>query len=224
MISPSSIDHIEHRYTRMVTGEKFYPYRVQRQYDIPAIAHHLSMICRFTGATSEFYPVAQHCLLCSALGRLSRMSARTQMVLLLHDAEEAMFNDLNPVAKHIAGDEYKKIAKTHRDAIVQQCIGVEPWKMIDWREIKRIDDLACNIEGSKFVRGFRDKEYARQALAIYGKWPELEGDLPPSTIRKRYIDRYLELAKEMNCHPKTSEDANPRGLNQDGIGLARRMS
>ena len=72
------------------TGKKFYPLdpRVE-DIDFVDIAHHLSMICRFGGATTEFYSVAEHCLLLSY-----EASDENALWALLHDAAEAYVGDM----------------------------------------------------------------------------------------------------------------------------------
>src|SRR5687767_12883862 len=52
------------------------------------IAHHLSMLCRFTGAVRQFYSIAQHSVLVSAL-----CDPEDALAGLLHDAEEYVFAD-----------------------------------------------------------------------------------------------------------------------------------
>ncbi len=61
--------------------------------NITDIAHHLSNICRFTGATSKFYSVAQHCYHVSC-------HCATPLEGLLHDASEAYIADISTPLKH----------------------------------------------------------------------------------------------------------------------------
>lgn len=64
--------------------------------DIQDIAHHLSNLCRFTGAVRNFYSVAQHCVYVSGL-----IGGPTMALMgLLHDAAEAYVNDLSTPIKH----------------------------------------------------------------------------------------------------------------------------
>ena len=57
--------------------------------DIADIAHSLSMQCRFNGHTTQFYSVAQHCMLVADL-----VPAEHQLAAMLHDATEAYVGDL----------------------------------------------------------------------------------------------------------------------------------
>jgi uncharacterized protein len=63
--------------------------------NIADIAHHLSMICRYTGAVRQFYSVAQHCVMVSKV-----CAAADAQAGLLHDAEEYLFNDLSRPVKY----------------------------------------------------------------------------------------------------------------------------
>lgn len=61
---------------------------------IADIAHHLSMICRFTGAVKRFYSVAEHSV------HVSHLVPRADALAgLMHDATEAYLTDVNKPVK-----------------------------------------------------------------------------------------------------------------------------
>jgi uncharacterized protein len=66
---------------------------------IEDIAHHLSLINRFTGATSRPYSVAEHSLLCCEIAARAGASPIVQLAALMHDAHEAYVTDLSSPAK-----------------------------------------------------------------------------------------------------------------------------
>jgi hypothetical protein len=66
---------------------------------IEDIAHHLSLINRFTGATSRPYSVAEHSLLCCEIAARAGASPVVQLAALMHDAHETYVTDLSSPAK-----------------------------------------------------------------------------------------------------------------------------
>lgn len=70
-----------------------------RPVNIRDVAHHLSIIAQFNGATSRPYSVAEHSLLCCDIAQRARASVFVQMAALLHDAHEAYTADLISPAK-----------------------------------------------------------------------------------------------------------------------------
>lgn len=66
---------------------------------IEDIAHHLSLINRFTGATKRPYSVAEHSLLCADIAHRMNLSPLVQLCALMHDAHEAYTTDLSSPAK-----------------------------------------------------------------------------------------------------------------------------
>lgn len=77
------------------TGRQFWPLDPRpEEVDIEDIAWHLSMLCRYTGATRRFYSVAEHCVHIS-----HAVPPWAALWGLLHDAPEAYLNDLAPPIK-----------------------------------------------------------------------------------------------------------------------------
>lgn len=70
-------------------------------FDLFDIAHHLSMICRYNGATKKFYSVAEHCIDVSKHLAQLGYDANIQMAGLLHDADEAYLHDIRSPIKSI---------------------------------------------------------------------------------------------------------------------------
>ncbi len=73
-------------------------------FSLKDIAHSLSMQCRYTGHTSQFYSVAEHCVLMSRYV----IDLDYKFMALYHDAVEAYVGDLaSPVKRESPG--YKKV-------------------------------------------------------------------------------------------------------------------
>lgn len=64
------------------------------QVSIRDIAHHLSLQCRFNGATRQHHSTARHSLIVSAELRRMGESPEVQLAGLMHDAPEAYTGDL----------------------------------------------------------------------------------------------------------------------------------
>ena len=88
---------------------------------IEDIAHHLSNLCRFTGA-GPFYSVAQHSVQVSWQCRGSREFA---LAGLLHDAAEAYLNDLASPVKHAEGMETYRDAEDVATRVIFGALGVD---------------------------------------------------------------------------------------------------
>ena len=117
------------------------------------IALHLSRLCRFTGAPTQFYSVAQHCILVSQLVReiLDKECVDDQSVeywdqilaALFHDAEEYVTGDVSSPLKAAMQGKYNWIAAGIRKTIYARF-------NIDWAYhnaiIKAGDNKAILIE------------------------------------------------------------------------------
>lgn len=82
-------------YIRTYTGELVNVFNIDpEQIHIEDIAHALSMQCRFSGHTREFYSVAQHSCYCYEL------SQEYPFECLMHDVAEAYLHDVaSPIKK-----------------------------------------------------------------------------------------------------------------------------
>lgn len=86
----------DRQWLQTFSGVKYYPAAPRpEEVRIVDIAHHLSMLCRYTGACKKFYSVAEHSCLVSEVGPPEYALER-----LLHDAPEFVLNDLNRPTKH----------------------------------------------------------------------------------------------------------------------------
>lgn len=89
------------------TGKQFWPMDPRPEdFDFRDIAHHLSNICRFTGAVDEFYSVAQHSVLvahrAAQLAAVVSDDAYVRMVTQwasVHDGPEAYILDMSRPVK-----------------------------------------------------------------------------------------------------------------------------
>ena len=78
------------------TGKRFHFLDPKpEEIDILDIAHHLSLLCRYTGACREFYSVAEHSLRVSCI-----VPSELQLAALLHDGSEAYINDISRPVKY----------------------------------------------------------------------------------------------------------------------------
>jgi hypothetical protein len=104
------------------SGRRFWPIEPRiEDVSIKDIAHHLSHLCRFTGAVRTFYSVAQHSVLVSQLlappidpATVSAGEARRHrqagLFGLLHDASEAYLTDVpRPLKRSAAFGPYRDV-------------------------------------------------------------------------------------------------------------------
>lgn len=98
------------------SGKAFFPFdpRVE-DIDINDILHALSNQCRFAGHCTQFYSVAQHCVLVSQM-----CDPKDALYGLLHDATEAYLVDIpSPLKKSPAFAPYRETEKRLMETICQ---------------------------------------------------------------------------------------------------------
>lgn len=100
------------------------------------IAHHLSMLCHWCGASREFFSVAQHCVLVATIcpPELARWG-------LLHDAAEAYLGDMIRPVK-VRCPDYRVLEKRFLEVIADR-FGL-PWP--EPPELKPFDNAALQLE------------------------------------------------------------------------------
>jgi hypothetical protein len=141
-------------WTLSASGKKVYFLRPTADMFVPDdLARHLSQICRFTGATNQFYSVAQHCVLVGQLVKADLDAAGVDkwsaeyyeqiIAALLHDSAEAFCNDISSPLKSAINGKYKWIETGILRAIFNR-FG------IDWAYnnamVKKADTIALVIE------------------------------------------------------------------------------
>jgi len=128
------------------TGKQFDVKRPRlRDIDIRDIAHHLSLVCRFTGACAFHYSVAQHSLLVA-----SQVPQELKLEALLHDASEAYLADVSrPVKKLEELRSYRDLDRRVQQAVFRR-FGVrslEEPHMALTNAVRTADNAALVTEG-----------------------------------------------------------------------------
>lgn len=150
---------------------------------IADIAHHLSIINRWTGATREPYSVAQHSVLVS-----KQLPERLALFGLLHDAAEYAFNDLNKPAKNHAARAYSDMLDRLQEAIYMKYCGGSPSEA-EHAAIKAADLTVAATEARDFMKRYSDVDY------FQGNRP-LEYSIevwPWRDAKTQFLNRFLEL-------------------------------
>jgi uncharacterized protein len=124
------------------SGVQFYPWRPSPEMiHIEDIAHHLSNICRFGGASHQFYSVAQHSILVTEL-----LPADLQFVGLMHDATEAYCGDMVRPLKR-AMNAYREL-ESGLWTVIAEKFGL-PLELPE--QIKVADNIALVTERREFI-------------------------------------------------------------------------
>lgn len=122
------------------TGRQYWPLDPRPEdVDVQDIAHHLSNLCRFTGACKRFYSVAEHSVHVSYL-----VPVEFALYGLLHDAAEAYCNDIaRPVKRSIEG--YAEIEALNETAIWEALGCIHPDLHLSVRPLLKQADNAILV-------------------------------------------------------------------------------
>lgn len=163
---------------------------------IEDIAHHLSQINRFTGATKRPYSVAEHSLMVSYI-----VSPENAVQALLHDASEAYLNDVTTPVKRLL-PKYRDLETVVQKAICDKfhidfCLS---------EEVKQADMFALVCEGEYFFnkgvwQNFWESKFSDFIDSIddhgwYNKWEynfNYNFNVCANDIKNKFIKRAYEL-------------------------------
>lgn len=175
------------------TGRQYWPLDPRpSDVDVQDIAHHLAMICRYCGACSRHYSVAEHSVYVSLL-----VQPRLALHALFHDAAEAYCNDIvRPVKKHLAG--YDEIEWINKLAI-DEAMGLESLDLCDVAEIKTADNAILLAEQAQLMAPAPAKW---APLDVSSAIVQRANDLlreglnwtPPPLAKVAFLDRYAALS------------------------------
>lgn len=128
---------------RTFTGKLVDPFALEREdIDIRDIAHHLSNLCRYTGA-GPFYSVAQHSLLVADYF----VKPEERLAGLLHDAAETYINDIASPLKRAPSMKAYVAADEEITALVFHVFGLNGGLLA---KVKPFDDLVFQREVMSF--------------------------------------------------------------------------
>lgn len=151
---------------------------------IQDIAHHLSMICRFGGASSDFYSVAQHSI------HVSQICKRYPLHGLLHDAAEAYVGDMIRPLKHGPGMEAYRDAEKTLQAMIWERFGLrQPDAEIDL-EIDDADNVMLFTEARDLVK-CEPNSWRKHVEP--SKWIRVTPTLSPKEAEEAFLNKWRHL-------------------------------
>lgn len=178
------------------TGRRFWPSAPKvEDITIIDIAHHLSNICRYNGATILHYSVAQHsCILCDYAQKARSATALDSLQILMHDAPETWIGDMARPLKQYAHD-YRQMDHDVT-MVVRSWMGWDGLPIPDWQ-----DELDSRIIADERAHMMFDQEHD---WLMEGVEP-LGVDIDPWTARlaeQQFLARYSRLAQEVYGSPQ----------------------
>ncbi len=158
---------------------------------IEDIAHHLSQINRFNGATNIPYNVCEHSVNVSLL-----VSDEFKLEALLHDASEAYIGDCcTPLKQSVNMDGYRDLEES-----IQKCceytFGVMSTEE-SHAEVKKADTVMLKVEAMWLLRHPLIKEWSQwiDSIEIPETTPTIIG-WEPSFSKMMFLKTFNELTKK----------------------------
>ena len=172
----------------LITGGRFYFNKPM--YDIGAIAHSLSHVCRFTGHCRKFYSVAEHSVLVSRI--MEDMGLGDPLEGLLHDGVESVLADVARPIKSLLKD-YKALEAALDIAMRKQF--ALPEQMTDG--CKRADTIALMIEAREIMpnKGANFENIPDEDLLAAKKASYMIAAWSPENARERFMTRMHDIRR-----------------------------
>ncbi len=143
--------------------------------DIEDIAHALSFICRGSGNTNIFFPVARHCFYCAEEAKARGFSDTVVLACLLHDASEAYMMDIPKPIKDNLLPQYRVYENALLDCVYRKFIG----RSLTEDESRQVDEMDHTLL-------MYDLKYLLN----------VDTELPPLHIELKYEFEPFELSRE----------------------------
>lgn len=164
-------------------------------FNIEDVAHSLAMNCRFNGHTSEFYSVAQHSLVVSAL--MEDLMLGSPLEGLLHDATEAYMTDVPSPFKQCLPDWRKIDARLEIAArwdFGLPAVKTDGCKIADWYALFMEAKLFIPGGGEDFVDPLNLRKYAiEELLPDYLPHYRANCNSTPLSVKHQFLRRYRDL-------------------------------
>ena len=175
-------------YMHTYSGGVFFPADPRaEEMNIHDIAHHLSMQCRFAGASKRFLSTAEHSYLCSLVGG-PETSAQDRLEQLLHDGAEAYIQDVIRPIKYLA--EFQTIYKALEDPVERVMARKFDLRYPFGSHVKHADEMICNLEMRDNIAR-PHKGHLHEEMEIY---PDLHLlYFTPEHAEFMFLNRYAEL-------------------------------
>jgi len=168
-----------------------FDYLNPRAVPIEVLARSLSRIARFAGHTREFYSVAQHSVLVSAL-----LPREIALYGLLHDAAEAVTCDIPSPLKSLLNEKSAGFLTDLENAIdsaILRGFGLEPGR---WHaEVKRADGLALCVEVRDLIRPSERAIELPHGLVVVLDIPPISRCWLPAEAEERFLERGRALQR-----------------------------
>jgi len=172
--------------------------KMAHDFTLEDIAHHLSMVNRWGGATTRYYSVLDHCLIMYKLLDIDS-PVHLRLGVLLHDAHEFILHDIPSTWKNVGIADFGRVYKDLIDYVqdrIERRLGVgdcpSSYKRLG-KDVGYYDKLMLFVEAECFLTLKAQKEFE----LVYADWiRQYNGDVDQLLIKKgKRITRRHMLVK-----------------------------
>ncbi len=176
------------------TGKYVDPFDLKAQdIDIVDIAHHLSQICRFNGASRYHYSVAQHSVLVAEhMNQVLRITRPDELLQgLLHDAAEAYLCDVPRPLKYRPEFVFYRGLEENAMMVIADKFRLE-WPFVP--EVKQADNAMLVAEGLELMNEAYTGFGQASPLQICQNWL--------GNTEASFLSSFRRYIKERACNPQ----------------------